>query len=228
MSDPEPQVAVVDVRAGNLGSVCKALRALGARPEVCSEPAALDRAERIVFPGVGAFAPAARRLEETGLDQALKAAVARGVPLLGICLGMQLLFEEGFEFGCSQGLGLLPGSVRRLDEGHDAGTPGFKVPHIGWNSLRALRDHPLLAAVPADSSVYFLHSFCAVVGDASDLVAVSDYGPVEVAAVVARGNVMGTQFHPEKSQAVGLHMLAAYLDCAAGDTAVNGRASPCS
>ena len=212
-----PAVVVVDAQAGNLGSVAKSLRALGAAVTVTSEPARVAAAPRVVFPGVGAFARTAGILEQTGLDAALREAVARGAPLLGICLGMQLLFEQSEEFGTSRGLGLLPGAVVRL--------PGtVKVPHMGWNGLRHIRDHPIVADVPPLAHAYFCHSYHAEVGDQRHLVSVADYGPVQVASVVAHERIVGTQFHPEKSQAVGLHILKAFL--AAEPAAAEGAPSP--
>ncbi len=195
-------IAIADYGIGNLGSVTKAFRCAGAEVQLTGELAALRRADALVLPGDGAFGATMAEVEARGLVPLLRETVAAGKPLLGICIGMQLLFEESEEHGLHRGLGLLPGRVRRF-----AGE--LAVPHMGWNRLRALRPHPLLDGIADGSYVYFVHSyFC----DAPDAVVVasSDYGR-DFPAIVGRGNVLGVQFHPEKSQEVGLRMVGNFV-----------------
>ena len=207
-------VAVVDYGVGNLFSLKSSLAAIGAQAKVTGDPGEIADADRILLPGVGAFGDAAERLRSTGLDRLLCRLAADGKPLLGICLGMQLLFEESLEYGSHPGLGLIPGRVVPM-----AGVipPELKIPHIGWNALRfpAGRDkHPLLGQVEEGEHVYFVHSYYAA--DCDDFViATADYG-APLTAAAARGNVMGTQFHPEKSGPVGLRILRAFCDMPAG------------
>lgn len=195
------RVTVIDYRAGNLTSVVKALCALGAEVIVTEETEAVRRAERIVLPGVGHFA-ATRRLEETGIKAAVSEAVDRRVPFLGICVGLQWLFAGSSEAPDCKGLGVLPGSCQRF-------APGQKVPHVGWNSLSIRPDSRLLAGVEDGSFAYFTHSYWAPVGNAT--VAVTTYGEAFSAAVES-GNVMGVQFHPEKSGEAGLKVLRNFLE----------------
>lgn len=198
-------IAVVDYGVGNLYSIARSLSFLGLKSEVTREAEVLSRAEKIILPGVGAFGDAMQKLLGSGLMPALKARAAQGAPLLGICLGMQLLFEESFEYGRHRGLGLIPGRVRPLQ---DDLPEGLKVPQIGWNALEIRRPHPLLRYVRTGDSVYYVHSYYAVDCESS-VVATSEYG-VDVPGVVVRGNVMGAQFHPEKSGQVGLNILRAF------------------
>jgi len=193
-------IAITDYGAGNLHSIQKALERQGLDVRVVDGPGALDEADALVVPGDGAFAPAIARLEESGFAQAIRTYVRSGRPFLGICLGMQILFDESEEEGRHEGLALLPGRVVRLPE-------TVKVPHMGWNQLRLLRASPLLEGLEPGAYVYFVHSFCALPDDASLVAATAHYGG-EVAAVVGRGNLWATQFHPEKSGAVGIRMLA--------------------
>ena len=198
-------IAIVDYGVGNLFSLRCSLEAIGAEAKVTADPAELAAADRIILPGVGAFEDAANKLRASGLDAVLKAEAAKGKPLLGICLGMQLLFETSYEYGVHAGLGLIPGSVRPI-----AGViPGdYKIPHIGWNALRFRQDHPLLGQIREGDCVYFVHSFYAA--DCDDyVIADAEYGAYLTAAV-ARDNVMGCQFHPEKSGNVGLAILKAF------------------
>jgi glutamine amidotransferase len=192
-------IAIVDYGIGNLGSVTKAFRHAGASCVLTGEPELLRRAGLLVLPGDGAFGAAMAELTRRELLPVLLEAVHAGTPLLGICIGMQLLFEESEEHGRHAGLGLLPGRVRRL--------PGpLPVPHMGWNRLHLRQAHPLFEGVAPGSHVYFVHSYyCDAPADL--VLASTDYG-VDLAAVVGRGNVLGVQFHPEKSQQVGLRMVA--------------------
>ena len=201
-------IAIADYGIGNLGSVTKGFRHAGAEVTLTGDPDVLRRADALVLPGDGAFGATMDEVTRRGLVPVLHAAAAAGKPLLGICIGMQLLFEESEEHGRHRGLGLLPGRVRRLDS-------GLPVPHMGWNRLRARRAHPLLDGLADGSYVYFVHSyFC----DAPDevVIASSDYGR-DFPAIVGRGNVLGVQFHPEKSQAVGLRMVANFVRSLAGE-----------
>jgi glutamine amidotransferase len=200
-------VAVVDYGLGNLGSVLKAFRYVGAPAVLTSDPAVLAQADALVLPGDGAFGATMDEIARRGLVGPLRAAAAEGRTLLGICIGMQVLFEESEEHGRHEGLGLLPGRVRRLD------VP-LPVPHMGWNRLRFHGPHPLLTGIPDGSHVYFVHSYhCEAPADV--VLASTDYGR-DVAAVVGRGNVLGVQFHPEKSQEVGLRMVANFVRSCVG------------
>ena len=195
-------IAVVDYGIGNLGSVTKGFRRAGAEVELSGDPEVLRRAEALVLPGDGAFAAAMAEIESRGLGLVLREAIERGTPLLGICIGMQLLFEESEEHGHHRGLGILPGRVRRFEG-------DLPVPHMGWNTLRARRPHPVLDGVEDGAHVYFVHSYyCDAPADV--VIAASDYGR-EFPAIVGRGNVLGLQFHPEKSQAVGLRLAANFV-----------------
>jgi glutamine amidotransferase len=195
-------ITIVDYGIGNLGSVIKAFRHVGAETVLSGDPAVLREAEALVLPGDGAFGATMDGVRERGLVPVLKERAEAGTPLLGICIGMQLLFEESEEHGRHAGLGLLPGRVRRF--GGD-----LPVPHMGWNSLHPRREHALLDGIADGAHVYFVHSyFCDAAADV--VVATSDYG-VDFPAVVARGSVLGVQFHPEKSQAVGLRMVENFV-----------------
>lgn len=195
-------IGIIDYGVGNLFSLRSSFAAIGAEAFVSGDPKKLGKADKLVLPGVGAFGDAAEKLEKTGLGDFVKSAAAKGTPLLGICLGMQLLFEESLEYGCHKGLGLLPGRVVPMKP------EGLKIPHIGWNALHKCRSSALLSGVREGDHVYFVHSFHAVdCGEA--LIATTDYG-MEVTAAVERGNVAGCQFHPEKSGAVGLGILKAF------------------
>ena len=191
-------IAIIDYGFGNLRSVQKALESLGADARITDRAQDISDADHVVLPGVGAFRDAIARLRETGLDQAVIRSAASGKPLLGICLGMQLMYEWSEENGRYQGLGLLPGGITRID------APGLKIPHMGWNTIRT-RACPLFEA-GQEQCVYFVHSYCA--GEVRDDVtaAVCEYGQSFTAAA-CQGNVMATQFHPEKSGDVGLNML---------------------
>ena len=199
--------AIVDYGVGNLFSLSSSLNHLGVETTVTAEPEALRRADRIILPGVGAFGDARKKLDETGLVPLLLDE-AEKKPLLGICLGMQLLLERGYEYGVHPGLGLVQGEVVSLRP--DLGDDTLKVPHMGWNSLRFLqKGDPLLSDVSEGEYVYYVHSFYAK-GCGESTVAVSDYGAAAVPGMVRRGNVWGCQFHPEKSGDTGLRILRAF------------------
>ena len=200
-------IAIVDYGVGNLFSLRSSLLALGQPAEVTGDSGVIRSADRVILPGVGAFGDAADKLRASGLDRAVCEAADSGKPLLGICLGMQLLFEKGYEFGEHDGLGLLKGSIIPMQ-----GTipERLKIPQMGWNALKKKREHFLLRDVREGDCVYFVHSFYAA--DCEDsLVAVCDYGR-EITALAARDNVMGCQFHPEKSGPVGLPILKAFCE----------------
>lgn len=192
-------IAIVDYGVGNLRSVQKALERVGAEAVVSGDPGTLAAAQGVVLPGVGAFGDGMAQLEARGLVQPVLRQVEAGKPLLGICLGMQLLFEESEEMGLHAGLALLPGRVVRFPEGD------LKVPHIGWNQLQ-VRDNRLLAGIGDGSYAYFVHSYYVAAAEAEDVLATTEYG-LQFAAVVGRNRVWGAQFHPEKSQEVGLRLL---------------------
>lgn len=195
-------LAVIDYGGGNLGSLLAALGKRSARFVVTDDPAVLAGADAAIFPGDGAFAATARALRERGLDQAIRTFAAQGRPLLGICVGMQLLFEESDEFGHTPGLGILSGRVSRLRDAP-------RVPHMGWNRLEPLAEHPFVAGIGSSDYAYFLHSYRAPVGP--DTVAATTHGE-RFSAIVARDKVMGTQFHPEKSQRTGALLLENFLN----------------
>ena len=201
-------IAIIDYGVGNLFSLCSSLNSIGAEAVVTPDPDTIRRADRIILPGVGAFADAAEKLRASGLDQVLLEETARGKPVMGICLGMQMLFEESHEYGIHKGLGLIPGRVIPMAGYIPA---DLKVPHIGWNPLIIKGDkHPLLRYVEKGDCVYFVHSYFAT--DCTDaVIATAEYGR-ELTAAVARGNVMGCQFHPEKSGKVGLSILKAFCE----------------
>ena len=190
--------AIVDYGVGNLMSVSNALGYVGVSHRITSDANELALADSILLPGVGAFPDAADKLRQTGLDRVLLEESARK-PILGICLGMQLLFDRGEEVRPCEGLGFIRGSVKKIDT-------DLKLPHIGWNSLRFYNESPLFKGLDEECYVYFVHSFCGMAEDPYQVIATTAYGP-EVVAAVQNGNVFGTQFHPEKSGEVGLAML---------------------
>ncbi|MBQ9263640.1 MAG: imidazole glycerol phosphate synthase subunit HisH [Clostridia bacterium] len=205
-------MVIVDYGVGNLFSLKSSFAAVGETPRVTGDAAEIARAEKIILPGVGAFGDAADKLRSMGLDRALRDAAGRGVPLLGICLGMQLLFERSFEYGEHRGLGLIPGSVRPI---RDAIPAGLKIPHIGWNALKLTeRKSPILRYVREGDCVYFVHSYYAAECDEA-VIATAEYG-TELTAAVQWGNVYGCQFHPEKSGLVGLNILRAFCESKGG------------
>ena len=201
-------VGIIDYGVGNLFSLQSSLRYIGEEAVVTKDVDTLEKCDRIILPGVGAFADAAEKLKKSGMAEVVLEQAAKGKPLLGICLGMQLLFEKSYEYGSCDGLGLIPGVVRPIAPMIGE---GLKVPHIGWNGLHFPKNKekcPLFQELYAEDCVYFVHSFAAV--DCDEFVtATAEYG-AELTAAVARGNVYGTQFHPEKSGETGLKILKAF------------------
>jgi len=199
-------LAIVDYGVGNLFSLKSSFAAIGAEAVVTGDAAVLRAADKIVLPGVGAFEDAARKLRDSGLAEVVIEEARKGKPLLGICLGMQLLFEKSYEYGEHAGLGLIPGAVKPI-----AGVipAAYKIPHIGWNALK-LKSSPLWKHIREDDCVYFVHSYYAA-DCAEYVIASAEYG-AELTAAVARDNVFGCQFHPEKSGSVGLNILRAFCE----------------
>ncbi len=195
-------IAIVDYRAGNLTSVKLALDALGAASQITANPEAILAAERVVFPGVGAAGAGMKALEEAKLVPVLREVIGRGTPFLGVCFGMQLLFERSEEDGGIDCLGLVQGAVRRFAPS----SPRDKIPHMGWNAVRVARPHPLLAGIEDESEFYFVHSYYCAPRIESEIVATTDYADTEFASVACRANVFATQFHPERSGRIGLRL----------------------
>ncbi len=191
-------IAIIDYGAGNLKSVTKALDYLGYDNTIVSQPGELERADGMILPGVGAFPMCMEALRKDGMDQAILRQAGKK-PLLGICLGMQMLLDSSTEMGGAQGLGLIPGTVEKIET-------DLKLPHIGWNSLNIVNANPLTAGLSDGDYVYFVHSFCARVKLPENLAMTTDYGTT-VTAMVARGNIFGCQFHPEKSGPIGMTIL---------------------
>ena len=200
-------IAIIDYGVGNLFSLESSFAAIGAEVTVTADPAILRQADKLLLPGVGAFEDAAKKLRQSGLDAVVKELAAKGKPLLGICLGMQLLFDESYEYGCHKGLGLIPGGVKPIA---DVIPKDLKIPHIGWNALHFQKDCPIFREIKEGDCVYFVHSFYAA-GCEDFTVATAEYGAMLTAAV-AKGNVYGCQFHPEKSGTVGLSILKAFCE----------------
>jgi len=203
-----PRIALVDYGAGNIRSVAKSLERSDLEPVVTSDPAVVRDADGVLLPGVGAFRDAVGALESAGLADAIKEVTTGGRPYLGICFGLQLLFEEGTEHGITPGLGQLGGRVTRFPDKDDDGTP-LLVPHIGWNEVTYEGDHPMVEALPARDVYYFVHSYRPEPTDESIIVGRAEYGG-SFAAAVAKDNVFAIQFHPEKSQSAGKRLLDAY------------------
>lgn len=192
-------LTIIDYGVGNLRNVYMAFRRLGLEAQVTSEPQKVRRAQALVLPGVGAFGDSINNLRALGLEEPIVAAIAAGIPFLGICVGLQLLFEVSEEMGEHRGLGILAGRVRRFPA-------GLVVPHMGWNQIHKVREVPLLRGVPDGSYVYFVHSYYVDPADPGVVAATTDYG-IDYASVVARDNLVAIQFHPEKSQDVGERIL---------------------
>jgi glutamine amidotransferase len=205
-------LAIIDYGMGNLRNVQKAFEHMGIEARISSLPADLERADGWVLPGVGAFGDAMDNLHAAGLVEPIRSGVTQGKPLLGICLGLQLLFEESNEMGQHRGLGVLSGRVTRFEDRMEHAGQMLKVPHVGWNQFHVTEEgatSPLLEGVPDGSYAYFVHSYYVVPADASTALATTDYG-IDFTSVVGRGNVFGAQPHPEKSQEVGLRLLQNY------------------
>ncbi|MBW6511359.1 MAG: imidazole glycerol phosphate synthase subunit HisH [Desulfuromonadaceae bacterium] len=197
-------ITIIDYEMGNLRSVAKAFEKLGCAVRVSADPAAIATADKVVLPGVGAFRDCIHNLRAGGFVAPLLTHVAAGKPLLGICVGMQMLFDESEEFGCHQGLGLIPGKVVRFPARMVENGERLKVPHMGWNNIQLRRPSPLLNGVDDGSFVYFVHSYYCAAENPQDVAASCRYGAIDFCASLWRDNIMATQFHPEKSQTVGL------------------------
>ena len=200
-------IAIVDYGVGNLFSLISSFKKIGADITVTADPKVIAESDGIILPGVGAFEDAARKLRDSGLDNVIIAETKKGKKLMGICLGMQMLFERSYEYGCHEGLGLLKGSIVPMK---DTIPSDLKIPHIGWNALHFTRESDLFKYIKPDDCVYFVHSFYASDCDDS-VIATAEYGK-ELTAAVQKDNVMGCQFHPEKSGEVGLNILRAFCE----------------
>ena len=198
-------IAIIDYGVGNLFSLTSSLSAVGADVVVTSDKSVIESADKIILPGVGAFGDASKKLTESGLDKVVIEQAKKGKPLLGVCLGMQMLFETSYEYGEHKGLGLLKGKVVPFDLPKE-----YKIPHIGWNALTFVKESPILKYIKPSDCVYFVHSYH-VVGCEDSLIATAEYGAT-VTALVGSGNVYGCQFHPEKSGDVGLKILKAFCE----------------
>lgn len=207
-------IAVIDYGVGNLFSLCSSLKSIGAQAVVTSDKELIRSADKLILPGVGAFADAAQKLRDGGLDKIIKEQAGAGKEIMGICLGMQLLFEKSFEYGEHEGLGLLKGSVVPMEGNIPA---ELKIPHIGWNELHFVRNSRLFKYISENDCVYFVHSYYATNCDES-VIATAEYGK-ELTAAVELGNIKGCQFHPEKSGKVGLAILKAFCENTQGVTA---------
>lgn len=199
-------IAIIDYGVGNLFSLKSSFAAIGSEAVVTSDPDVIAEADRLILPGVGAFEDAARKLRDTGMADIVRREAASGKPIMGICLGMQLLLDKSYEYGEHEGLGLIHGSVRPISDVIDE---GLKIPHIGWNRLIVKKQSPLFKYLNDGDCVYFVHSYYAA--DCDDVTAVAEYS-AELTASVEKGNVFGCQFHPEKSGDVGLNILRAFCE----------------
>ena len=199
-------IAIVDYGVGNLFSLKSSLDMIGAKAFVTGETEEIKNAEKIILPGVGAFGDAAKKLRDTGLFDVIKEEAAKGKPIMGICLGMQMLFEKSYEYGEHEGLGLIKGEIRPIE---GVIPKELKIPHIGWNALKFTKDSKLFKYIKDGDFVYFVHSYYGA--ECDSVIAVSDYG-APLTAAVEKGNVSGCQFHPEKSGDVGLKILKAFCE----------------
>ncbi|MCR5538254.1 MAG: imidazole glycerol phosphate synthase subunit HisH [Lachnospiraceae bacterium] len=199
-------IAIIDYDAGNMKSVEKALQAMGQANTVTSDPETILSADRVILPGVGAFGAAMASIRERGLEEVIRKVCAQGTPFLGICLGLQLMFEESEEDPGVRGLGLLPGKIRRIPD-----APGLKIPHMGWNSLQVTPGSRLMAGLEEEPFVYFVHSYYLHADDPSDVAAKTFYS-CEIHAAVEHENIFACQFHPEKSSETGLHILKNFCE----------------
>ena len=199
-------IAIIDYDAGNIRSVEKALLALGQDVTVTADRDEILHADKVILPGVGAFGDAMEKLKQSGLDEVIREVTEKGTPFLGICLGLQLLFEHSDEAPGVEGLGILKGEILRIPD-----KEGYKIPHMGWNSLHLENDGRLLKGIAENSYVYFVHSFYLKAQDKDIVAATTQYG-IEIDAAVQKGNIIATQFHPEKSGEVGLKMLKNFVE----------------
>lgn len=197
-------IVIIDYEAGNIASVLNMIRKAGGDAVVSGRPEDVERASKLVLPGVGSFDHGMTHLHAKGLPRAIKARAEASVPLLGICLGMQLLSMQSEE-GIQPGLGLINAAFKKFSD------PALRVPHVGWNTVQVVKENPLLDKVGEDRRYYFVHSYYAVCQDPNDVVAITDYGSSFVSAY-SRGNVLGVQFHPEKSHRFGLHLMKRFLE----------------
>lgn len=200
-------IAIIDYGVGNLFSLCSAFKKIGAETVVTNDAETIKKADKLVLPGVGAFGDAVEKLRNSGLDKIIIEQVNNGKFLLGICLGMQLLFEKSYEYGVHNGLGLIDGEVVPIENNIPR---NLKIPHIGWNSLKITQETPLFKYINDSDCVYFVHSFYAKTTDKA-LIANTNYG-IEITAAVQRNNIFGCQFHPEKSSTVGLNIIRAFCE----------------
>lgn len=205
MSSSQYPTVIIDYGMGNLRSVEKALTSVGGLPQISGDSDVVRSSARLILPGVGAFGDAMENLRQSGLDQALREAVAAGKPLLGLCLGLELLFSESEEFGRHEGLGLIPGQVKRFRH------PNLRVPHVGWNQIESLQSDPLLRNLMEGTYFYFVHSYYVEPDHTADALAWTNYGH-RFCSIAKRGNVWGAQFHPEKSQEAGKQLLRNFLE----------------
>jgi glutamine amidotransferase len=199
------ETTIIDYGMGNLRSVEKTVEAVGGRPAITGNPDVIRKAARLILPGVGAFGDAMENLRRCGLDEAVREAVGFGAPLLGLCLGLQLIFTQSEEFGNHEGLNLIPGRVRRLSN------PGLRVPHVGWNQIEGIRPDPLLKNIPEGTYFYFVHSFYVEPAMPENILRWTDYGH-RFCSIARKDNVWGAQFHPEKSQDAGKQLLRNFLE----------------
>jgi len=204
-------IAIIDYGMGNLRSVQKGFEKIGAEAVVTADPKVVREADRVVLPGVGAFRDCMSNLEQAGFVEPILKVIADGRPFLGICVGMQLLFSDSVEFGLYQGLNVIPGHVLRFPEGMREGAEELKVPHMGWNQLRIKRTPPAFEGLADDSNVYFVHSYY-VKPDADDVVAATTEYGFPFCSAIWKDNIVATQFHPEKSQEVGLRILKNFAE----------------
>ena len=197
-------IAIIDYGIGNLRSVEKAFTSQGINAVISSEEEVLRAADRLVLPGVGAFAACMNNLRERGLEGFVIEAARSGKPIIGLCVGLQMMFDEGHEFGIHKGLGLLPGNIVRFAE-------GVRVPHVGWNQVEIKQDHPIFNNLPDQSFFYFVHSYHVVTDDPSCVLGETEYA-TRYPSICGRNNIVGVQFHPEKSQAAGLKLLKNFAE----------------
>jgi glutamine amidotransferase len=209
-------ILVVDYGRGNLFSLSHALSHVGGQHEIVDDPLALDKADAIILPGVGAFGDAAEALRQRGMFQPLRRLALEGRPLLGICVGCQLLMSVGEEFGEHAGLDLIPGRVRKLPVEAPPAEKAMRIPNIGWRPLRKHRDPDCLRGIPDEGMVYFVHSYAPQPDDSADIAGTIAFNGVDVAVAIQRGNIAGLQFHPEKSADLGLSLLQAFVRSVSG------------